>query len=568
MLQRLSIRNIVLIDSLDLDFTAGLTALTGETGAGKSILLDALSLALGERSDTGLIRAGESNASVTAAFHLNDTTPLNSLFDDLGLDLSNEIILRRTLARDGKSRAFLNDQPVSVATLKALAAILIEIEGQFGVHALMERDRHRQLLDRFGDLDDLRADVNNAWDQWRLAEKALAELQQAAEAHAREESWLRAAVDELRQLDPQTGEEDELLARRARLQQQQKLLDGLEKSWASLSGEEGAELRLSDASRNLQRLCEILPESAPQAIAAIDRAAVEIAEAVRLIETEQAREGADGLSLDDVEDRLYKLRGAARKYQVTVLELPALAAKYEAQLDLIDNSEQQLHAARNASQAAQDTYAKHATKLSAARRSAANSFDKLVARELAPLKLDKAIFTTDCKTLDITQAQADGLDQITFTIAMNPGSALTPIHKTASGGELARLLLALKVVLADANPVSTLIFDEADTGLGGATAMAVGERLARLSQNIQVIVITHSPQVAAQAETQLRIAKRDVKGVVSTTVLPLNDAERQEEIARMLAGSQITPTARAAAAELMQARLTVPAKPPRKKKTA
>lgn len=566
MLQRLSIRNIVLIDALDLDFTGGMTALTGETGAGKSILLDALGLALGERSDTGLIRASETSASVTAEFQLSDMQPFATLFDDLGLNLSATLILRRTLSKDGKSRAFLNDQPVSVTTLKSLAAGLIEIEGQFGVHALLERERHRQLLDRFGNLDNLRQSVAVAWRSWREALSQLEALQQTAEVNARESTWLRGAVDELRQLAPQTGEEEELLARRARLQQQQKLLDGLQKAWDALSGEGGAELKLSAASRDLQRLTELLPESAPAAIGAIDRAASELTEAVRLVEADQARELGDGCSLEDVEDRLYKLRAAARKFQITTAELADLAARYEAQLDQIDNSEQHLATAQAEARLAEKNYSDTAAKLSAARKKVATSFDKLVGSELAPLKLDKAVFITEIKVLDLAQAQEDGLDQVTFTVAMNPGSPLTPLHKTASGGELARLLLALKVVLADANPVDTLIFDEADTGLGGATAAAVGERLNRLAQDIQVIVITHSPQVATQAAAQLKIFKSEKKGLVSTRVIPLDINERMEEIARMLAGSSITPAARAAAQELLQA--AQPKQSTRKKKIA
>lgn len=567
MLQRLSIRNIVLIDTLDLDFSAGLTAMTGETGAGKSILLDALSLALGERSDAGLIRAGQDSASVTAEFHLSDKVTLAELYEELGLPESESFILRRTLARDGKSRAFLNDQPVSVGALKTLAARLIEVEGQFGVHALLERDRHRALLDRFGGLDAQRAELGTVWRSWRAALQQVETLQQNAEASAREEAWLRASTDELRQLAPQEGEEDELVTRRARLQQQQKLLDGLQHSWSALSGDNGVEMRLSDASRALQKLCELLPESAPSAIAALDRAAFEVADAVRLIELEQQREGGNGLSLDEVEDRLYKLRAAARKFQVATIALPGLASEFEGKLALIDNGSQLLNDARLAVQKQQTAYAALAEKLSAARRKTAMEFDKLVAAELAPLKLDKAIFTTDIAPLDMAQAQENGLDQITFTIAMNPGSAATPIHKTASGGELARLLLALKVVLKKANPVATLIFDEADTGLGGATAMAVGERLSRLAADLQVIVITHSPQVAAQANAQLKIAKNEAKGSIATTVVPLDMDERREEIARMLAGSQVTAAARAAADDLL-AHGQSAGKPKPKKKTA
>ncbi len=557
MLQRLSIRNIVLIDALDLDLTAGLTALTGETGAGKSILLDALGLALGERSDASLIRTDTETASVTAEF---TDCQMSDLLDELGVEQSDTLILRRTLGRDGKSRAFLNDQPIGVTTLKTLASRLIEIEGQFGVHALLERDRHRALLDLFGNLSSQVATVKQAWSTWRNAKAELATLESAAAAGAREEQYLRASVEELHALDAQEGEEEELVSRRTRLQQQQKLLDELERAWDALSGETGAELKLSEGSRSLQRLAELLPDSAPAAVEAIDRAATELAEAVRLIEYEQARESAEGLSLEAVEDRLYKLRGAARKYQVTVTALATLTADLETQLAAIDGGEEALKQAHTAVNATANAYQQAAEKLSKARRTAATTFDKLTAAELTPLKLDRARFVTDIQPLTLDQAQENGRDQVTFTVSMNPGGALSPLHKTASGGELARLLLALKVVLAAANPVATLIFDEADTGLGGATAAAVGERFARLAQDVQVIVITHSPQVAAQADTQLRISKAEIKKLAATRVVTLSPEERREEIARMLSGNAVTDAARAAADALLLARETPKAK--------
>ena len=556
MLRRLSIRNIVLIEALDLDLAPGMIALTGETGAGKSILLDALGLALGERSDAGLIRAGADSASVTAEF---ESAQASLWLDELGMEAEgDQLILRRTIARDGKSRAFLNDQPVGVAALKMLAGKLIEVEGQFGVHALLERERHRTLLDRFGALGPQRDKAALTWAAWQVTRDALAALEHQAESAGREETFLRDAVADLRRLAPVEGEEDDLLARKVRLQSQDKLRDGLARAWDALSGDGGAELKMADAGRAVQRLIELLPTTAPAAIAALDRAGVEIAEAVRLVEIEQA--GLEvGETLESVEDRLYALRAAARKYQTVIASLPAMAAEYEAKLTSLDDNGIQLSEARQTVAAAQAKYEQAADTLSAARRKAAAQFDKLVAVELAPLKLDRAIFTTDLQTLPLDGAGEHGRDQITFTVAINPGAPATPLHKTASGGELARLLLALKVVLAGANPVDTLIFDEADTGLGGATAAAVGERLARLSATMQIVAITHSPQVAAQATTQWRIAKGEKKNVVTTTVTTLDDAERREEIARMLAGNAVTDAARAAADALLAGRQsTVP----------
>lgn len=548
MLQSLHIKNIVLIDSLTLDFSAGMTALTGETGAGKSILLDALGLALGERSDAGLVRAGADSASVTATFTASHA--LQQWLTAQEFEASDEIVLRRTLAKDGKSKAFINDTPVTLTLVKDLAARLIEVEGQFGVHALLEREQHRYLLDAFVGLGAEVSTCRTTYEVWQNAQQQLLELQNVQANAAREQEWLQASVQELQEIAPQENEEDELLTRRQRLQGQEKTLGHLQTAWSALAGDHGAELQISGAQRAMQKLAELLPASATTAIAALDRAATDVAEAVRIIETEQAQELDGGQTMEALEDRLYRLRGAARKYQTTPTALPALLQQLQEKLALLDNSNDALQAASKAAIAAQKNYMTAAEKISAARQKAAGLFDKAVADELAPLKLEKAQFKTDCQ-FSAANAGPDGCDTVTFTAAMNPGSALTPLHKTASGGELARLLLALKVVLAKANPVPTLIFDEADTGLGGATAAAVGERLARLAQNIQVIVITHSPQVAAQAAHHYRITKHQQGKQVATSVVPLDAAARLEEVARMLAGETITPAARANAAELL-----------------
>lgn len=553
MLQSLHIKNIVLIDSLTLDFTAGLTALTGETGAGKSILLDALGLALGERSDASLIRSGADSASVTATFAA--PAALGDWLKSREIEEADDVVLRRTVGKDGKSKAFINDTPVTVATVKELAAQLIEVEGQFGVHALLERERHRTLLDTFANLQKDVGATRAAYAVWQAAENALADLQQQQAQAERDQAWLHDSVDELQAIAPQENEEDELLARRQRLQSQEKTLGQLQTAWTALAGEQGAEIQLAGATRALQRLAELLPASATAAISALDSAAANIAEAVRFIEAEQEQELDGGQTIEALEDRLYKLRGAARKFNTTVVALPALLVSMQQKLNLIEQSTGHLQAATKAAAEARQAYMKAAEKLSSARKTAAQAFDKSVAAELAPLKLDKAQFKTECQ-FDQAHAGPDGCDTITFTVAMNPGSTLTPLHKTASGGELARLLLALKVVLAKANPVPTLIFDEADTGLGGATAAAVGERLQRLAQNIQVIVITHSPQVAAQATSHYKISKTEKAQHITTTVVQLNPAERLEEVARMLAGEKITDAARANAAELLGATST------------
>lgn len=550
MLQSLHIKNIVLIDALQLDFAGGLTALTGETGAGKSILLDALGLALGERSDASLIRTGADNASVTATFTASDV--LNAWLAERDIETQDDVVLRRTVGKDGKSKAFVNDTPVTVGTIKELAAQLIEVEGQFGVHALLERERHRGLLDTFAGLHKDLATVRAAYTAWQTAQKTLADLEAQQAQAMRDRDWLQDSVKELSDLAPLDNEEDDLLARRQRLQGQEKTLGHLQTAWAALSGDTGAEIQIGGAQKALNRLAELVP-STQTAVIALDRAAAEIAEAVRIIEAEQEQE-MDGSSMETLEDRLYKLRGAARKFQTTPAALPALLADMAKKLDLVEQSTGQLSDAQKAANDTHKAFMTAAEKLSKARSAAAGTFDKAVAAELAPLKLDKAVFKTDC-AFDAQSAGPDGCDTVTFTVAMNPGSAMTPLHKTASGGELARLLLALKVVLAKANPVPTLIFDEADTGLGGATAAAVGERLQRLAQNIQVIVITHSPQVAAQASQHYKIAKAEKAKLVTTSVNPLSDAERLEEVARMLAGEKVTDAARANAAELLGQKL-------------
>jgi DNA repair protein RecN (Recombination protein N) len=545
MLQSLAIKNIVLIDALTIDFSAGLTALTGETGAGKSILLDALGLALGERSDAGLVRAGADSASVTATFSCPPAA--RAILTEHAIDNVDELVLRRTLGKDGKSKAFVNDTPVTVTLLKELAAHLIEIEGQFGVHALLQRERHRQLLDVFG--GHAVQPVQQAFAVLQSARAALAELNDNRIAAEREQSWLEASAAELRELAAQDNEEDELLARRHALQSREKILQHLQAAWGALAGDSGAEIQLSGAQRALQRLADILPDASTSALAALDRATSDIAEAVRVLETEQERVAGGGMDLEAVEDRLYKIRAAARKFQCSPATLPALAAEYEQKLALITDFGAQLKAAQHAEQAALQTYTKLANALTAARKKTAAQFDAAVMAELPPLKLAAATFTTDITPL--ADSSADGMDTVTFTVSMNPGSTATPLHKTASGGELARMLLALKVVLAIANPVPTLVFDEADTGLGGATASAVGERFTRLASDIQVIVITHSPQVAAIATSHYKISKLESKSAVATRVVLLNTDERREEVARMLAGNTITEAARAAADALL-----------------
>jgi len=561
MLTALSIRDIVLIERLDLSFTAGLTTLTGETGAGKSILLDSLGLALGARADAGLIRTGAEQAVVSAAFTVPESHAAAALITEQGLDAGEDILVRRILSKDGKSRALVNDQPVSVGFLKKLAALLIEIQGQHEQVGLADPANHLALLDAFGVPHAARSAVAAAHKAWKDAAARLDAAEKKIEEAARDEDLLRHAVDELTTLSPQPGEEETLAAERHRLQAGERRAEAIALALAEIAPRDrraqNPAAALRAAARALAKLSAGRPdaETAPEApaLAALERAEEAIAEAEHLL-TRLAHEQEDPRALEATEERLFALRAAARKYGVQVADLPAHLAALREQLAALDHGAADIVALKAETARNRAAYIEAAATLSDAREKAAKKLEKALAAELPPLKLDRARFTVERTLLPEQNFGPRGADAVRFLIATNPGEPPGPLEKIASGGELSRLMLALKVVLTGAASVNTLIFDEVDSGIGGATAAAVGDRLAAVAEHVQVLVVTHSPQVAARGKTQFRVSKRVSKDRAITVVESLTDSDRREEIARMLAGEQVTEAARQAATSLLAAR--------------
>ncbi len=561
MLTALSIRDVVLIERLDLGFGSGLTVLTGETGAGKSILLDSLGLALGARAEAGLVRAGAEQASVTACFAPPAGHPVVALLAEQGLAAEDEIVLRRVLGRDGRSRGFINDQPVGVALLRRAGALLVEVQGQHEQMGLADPASHGTLLDAFGMAPALRHAVAKAWRDWRGALTALEAAQERIAAAERDEEWLRFAVDELAKLAPQEDEEAQLASERQRLQQGERRAEAIVAALAELAPRDrrspGPAAALRSAGRALQRLIppgqDEAANPAGPAAAALERAEEALAEAETLLTRLAAEADADPRQLEKVEERLFALRAAARKHAVAVVDLPGLLDSLSARLAALETGAAEVVALEQAAAAARGVYLEASTALSAARRAASVRLDRAVAKELPPLRLDKARFVADVTGLPEADWGEHGADRVRFLIATNPGQDPGPLARIASGGELSRLMLALKVVLHSGSSVPTLVFDEVDSGIGGATADAVGQRLARVAGQVQVLVVTHSPQVAARGAAHLRVAKATGRGRAATLVDTLDTPARREEIARMLAGETVTPAARAAADELLGA---------------
>jgi DNA repair protein RecN (Recombination protein N) len=571
-LTALAIRDVVLIERLDLAFGAGLTVLTGETGAGKSILLDSLGLALGARAEAGLVRVGAPQASVTACFAPPARHPVASLLAEGGIaaEPREEIVLRRVLSGDGRSRAFVNDQPVGVALLRRIGAVLVEVQGQHEQMGLADPASHAGLLDAFGVAPALRSEVEAAWTAWRDARAALTAARAAIAAARRDEEWLTHAVAELAALAPQPGEEEALAGERQSLQQAERRAEAIAAAAAELSpGSHGRDRRapgpaaaLRAAARALQRLIppSLAGTPAPTmaagnpvepALAALERAEEALAEAETLLSRLASEAEADPRRLEQAEERLFALRGAARKHAVAVADLPELFDSLSTRLAALQTGEAEVAALEGAAAAARARYEAAAGALSAARAAAARKLERAVVRELPPLRLDKARFRAEVTALAEAGWGPGGTDEVRFLIATNPGQEPGPLARVASGGELSRLMLALKVVLAAGSPVPTLVFDEVDAGIGGATAASVGERLARVAEAVQVLVVTHSPQVAARGTAHLRVAKATGADRAATLVEALDAPARREEIARMLAGETVTQAARAAAAELL-----------------
>ncbi|QEO17735.1 DNA repair protein RecN [Acetobacter vaccinii] len=570
MLTHLSIRDVVLIEALELPLHPGFTALTGETGAGKSILLDSLGLAMGERANAGLVRAGAQEARVSACFDTTDEHPAFTILAEQGLDVARgeDIVLRRVISREGRSRAWVNDQPVGLTLLRRIAGTLIEIQGQHEQMGLADATTHRGLLDAYGVPQALQDDVAEAFTHWQALKTELEEARRALEEAAREEEWLRHTVDELSTLAPQPGEESELARQRHALQQAERRGEAVAAALSELTPRDrrssGPAAALRAASRALQRLLpapgsqDDTPPSdtqetrATEALAALENAENALAEAEGLLERLQAETDTNPRMLEDTEERLFALRTAARKHHVSVDDLATLLQGLQARLSALENGTTQLAALEQSVSTARSAFVSIAEKLGTTRQTVARRMEQSVTAELKPVKLEKARFLVEIQPLLPEQWNRQGMEQITFLIAANPGQPPGPLAKVASGGELSRLMLAIKLVVAGQSGIGTLIFDEIDAGVGGATAAAIGERLHRLASTVQVLAVTHSPQVAASADAHLRIGKITRNGQTHTHATPLSTPERKEEIARMLAGDTITDAARAAAASLLE----------------
>ncbi|MEQ8297128.1 MAG: DNA repair protein RecN [Nitratireductor sp.] len=550
MLVQLSIRDIVLIEKLDIGFSDGLSVLTGETGAGKSILLDALSLALGMRGDAGLVRSGAAQGQVSAAFDVPADHPARAILRDNAMDDDGDIVLRRVQTADGRTRVFVNDRPSSVGLMRQIGRALVEIHGQHDERALVDPDAHRDLLDAFGGLGH-RADAARAcWRAWRSADQDLARHRARVEAAAREADYLRASVDELNKLDPMPGEEEELAGRRATMMRAEKIASEISDAQEVFSGPASPVPQLASLLRRLERKAGEAPGLLEETIKALDEALIALDSVQSGIDAAMRATEFDPKQLEDAEERLFALRAAARKHNVAVEGLAELRDGMAADLADLDAGEERLAELEKAALVARQDYDRAAAALSADRHAAAAMLSAAVMDELPALKLDRAEFIVQIDS-EPDDRREDGIDQVEFWVRTNPGSRPGPMVKIASGGELSRFLLALKVALADRGSAPTLVFDEIDTGVGGAVADAIGKRLARLAERVQVLSVTHAPQVAARAANHFLISKTGTTESVATGVEALAEAARREEIARMLAGATITDEARAAASRLL-----------------
>ncbi|SIQ20682.1 DNA replication and repair protein RecN [Rhizobium sp. RU20A] len=555
MLSQLSIRDIVLIERLDLTFEAGLSVLTGETGAGKSILLDSLSLALGGRGDGSLVRHGEDKGQVTAVFDVPLDHAARRLLRDNGIDDEGELIFRRMQNADGRTKAYVNDQPVSVQLMREAGRFLVEIHGQHDDRALVDMDAHRALLDAFGGFGADREAVTRLHGAFREAEKAFRKHRDKVEAAAREADYIRDSVAELEALAPTDGEEEELAEKRARMMKAERIAGDINEASEFLNGNASPVPLIASMVRRLERKSHEAPGLLEETVELLDAALHHLSDAQMAVEAALRRTEYDPKELERVEERLFALRAAARKYSVPVTELPALAARMVADLGDLDAGEEKLKRLEAHVSETRAAYRAAAVALSDKRRNAASALAEAVMAELPALKLERARFMVEIAS-DENDGGPEGIDTVEFHVQTNPGTRGGPIMKVASGGELSRFLLALKVALADRGSAPTLVFDEIDTGVGGAVADAIGQRLKRLSATVQVLSVTHAPQVAARAATHLLISKGPTAPQserIATRVARMDEAARREEIARMLAGASITEEARAAAARLLSA---------------
>ncbi len=562
MLASLSIRNFVLIDRLDIDFSRGLCVLTGETGAGKSILLDALGLAIGGRAESSFVRGGSDSglkAMITATFDIpGDHEALARLAEnDIEMpDPGEPVILRRILTGDGRSRAFVNDQAISAGTLRNIGETLIEIEGQFASHGLLDPSNHRTALDSFGRLEKMVAATRETWNTMTVAEKALETARDEIERIASEGDYLRHVYAEIDEFDPQEGEEKELSEARSLMMNSEKIAESINQSLDTLAGHKGLQTALSKAARSLERANEQAAGTLKAVLESMERTGNEAATTVDLLGDALRSLDQDPAQLERLDERLFGLRALARKHNTSVDSLAELRAEFARKLERLDDADRDLTRLQTEAREARAAYLDTSRRLHDARAKSAGALDKAINKELPHLRLEKAKFATQVTELAETAWSSHGIDNVTFDVTTNPGQPAGPINKVASGGELARLLLALKVALSTSNKVTTLVFDEVDAGVGGATAASVAERLSRLSNGVQVLVVTHSPQVAARGARHLHVMKSietvDGGDNTVTAVTELSTGERREEIARMLAGAKVTEEARAAADRLIE----------------
>lgn len=548
MLLSLNIKDVVLIDRLLIEFKQGLCVLTGETGAGKSVLLDSLGLALGVRAEAGLIRNGANVAQVTAAFLVTNGHAALKILKNADITIEEDILLlRRVVYNTGKSRAYINDQPVSISLLKTVGDTLVEIHGQFETQGLLNPSTHIGMLDAYAKIED---NLTQHWKNWKDAELELHDMQTGAERAKENQDYIRQSLEDLNALDPKEGEEEQLSAVRTSLKHREAVIEGLAAANNYLNAEHDP---IQSAWAELDRIADKAGDTVDDALNALARATSEMEEArAAVIDALDAIQD-NTYNLEETDERLYALRMQARKHNCACDDLPKIIEKLTAQLDTIENAEEKIRAQAVQVEEMRKSYMTDAQKRSEKRQKTAQKLNSLVQKELSPLKLEKAKFLTEVTQKDEVDWSASGIDQVRFLVSTNPGTPPGLINKIASGGEMSRFMLALKVIIAQEGSTHSFIFDEVDTGIGGATADAVGERLARLAQSKQVLVVTHAPQVAARANHHWLVKKSGTK-TIRTDITPLESrAERAEEIARMLAGADITPEARAAAQKLIDA---------------
>lgn len=551
MLKTLTIRNVVLIDKLDLDFTDGLSVFSGETGAGKSMLLDSLGLLLGQRADTALIRKGTDKLSVTGIFELKDkNNPFFAICAENDLDTEDEIIIKRSLTTDGKSKIYLNDQPITLRLLKELGSFLVEIHGQFDNQGLLNPATHLDVLDNFGTYQPQLDELKSSYKKYKETEKKLHKAQTEYEQASRDEDNLKHWISELQKADVKKGEEEDLNRRRAIAMHSEKILENFNIAYNALQGKDIAGL-MQKAQSALSKINALTEDRYKNISDILDSALIELDETVSRLEQASSDFNPNNGEADQIEERLFALKALARKHQTDIDQLPDVLADFEKKLQLIDNSCNDILSLQKELEASRAEYLQQAQEVHQQRIKTARQLDQSVMNELPPLKMEKAVFMTNITTKEEQTWSDKGFDEVMFTVSTNPNSPQGALNKIASGGELARFMLALKVNLAQKSSIETLIFDEVDAGIGGATAQAVGERLSRLGQNLQVLVVTHAPQVAALGRQNYKVSKSTENDITTTTVHKLDDNEKTEEIARMLSGETITEHARATAAALI-----------------